>query len=340
MNKKEIIGQGDYAYALPFFGKRRPMLIDFIFPENREAGKLYPNVVRKDEKISTEGFVPSVFSGKGAFLLGVASPLMDSEGNLTGAIESLRDITDQKQTTARLLQSEKMASIGQLAAGVAHEINNPTGFVSSNLKTLAGYLKDIQALLQQYEGLVTALQEDKEPGAMLASGRTQVERILSFRKEVDIDYILGDISNLIKESQEGTERIRKIVIDLKNFAHPGDDKLKPADINKNLDSTLNVVWNELKYKATVKREYGNIPEVQCYPQQLNQVFVNLLVNAAQAIKEKGEICIRTQTHNGHVEVQISDTGVGILPENLPKIFDPFHHQGSGQGNRVGPECGL
>jgi signal transduction histidine kinase len=125
-------------------------------------------------------------------------------------------------------------------------------------------------------------------------------------------------------------------MDLKDFAHPGDDQLKPADINKNLDSTLNVVWNELKYKATVRREYGAIPPIPCIPQQLNQVFLNLLVNAAQAIPEKGEICIRTQSENGYVEIQISDTGEGISPENLPRIFDPFFTtKAVGQGTGLG-----
>ena len=150
-----------------------------------------------------------------------------------------------------------------------------------------------------------------------------MEQILTLEKEIDIDYLLEDVSSLVEESHEGLERIKTIVTDLKNFAHPGDDELRLADINKNLDSTLNVVWNELKYKATVRREYGQIPLIPCIAQQLNQVFLNLLVNAAQAIKEKGEICIRTQSDNGYVEIQISDTGEGIPPENLPKIFDPF-----------------
>jgi PAS domain S-box-containing protein len=319
MNKNDIIGQGDSAYALPFYGKKSPMLIDLIFPENQEAANLFPGLQKKEGKLYLEGAFPSVFSGKGAFLWAVASPLLDSAGNLAGAIQSLRDITDQKSANARLMQSEKMASIGQLAAGVAHEINNPTGFVSSNLGTLGQYITDLISLMRQYRELLTVIQNDGKDGSLSA----KMEQILALEKEVDIDYVLDDVYSLVEESQEGTERIKKIVMDLKDFAHPGDDQLKPADINKNLDSTLNVVWNELKHKATVRREYGAIPPIPCIPQQLNQVFLNLLVNAAQAIPEKGEICIRTQSENGYVEIQISDTGEGILPENLPKIFDPF-----------------
>ncbi|GAI89137.1 unnamed protein product, partial [marine sediment metagenome] len=128
---------------------------------------------------------------------------------------------------------------------------------------------------------------------------------------------------LIKESQEGTERIKKIVIDLKDFAHPGEQELKYANINENLDSTLNIVWNELKYKATVTKDYGELPEVRCYPQQINQVFMNILVNAAQAIEKQGEIRIATRAVDGYVEIEISDTGVGIPKQDLSKVFDPF-----------------
>jgi PAS domain S-box-containing protein len=319
MNKNDLIGQGDSSYALPFYGKKSPMLIDLIFPENQAAASLFPGLQKKEGKLYLEGAFPSVFSGKGAFLWAVASPLLDSAGNLAGAIQSLRDITDQKSANARLMQSEKMASIGQLAAGVAHEINNPTAFVSSNLGTLGQYITDLISLMRQYRELLTVIQNDGKDGRLSA----KMEQILALEKEVDIDYVLDDVYSLVEESQEGTERIKKIVMDLKDFAHPGEDQLKPADINKNLDSTLNVVWNELKHKATVRREYGAIPPIPCIPQQLNQVFLNLLVNAAQAIPEKGEICIRTQSENGYVEIQISDTGEGIPPENLPKIFDPF-----------------
>jgi PAS domain S-box-containing protein len=242
---------------------------------------------------------------------------------LTDLTERNKAQEEKKKIETQLLQSEKMASIGQLAAGVAHEINNPTGFVSSNLKTLSDYQNDMFGLIREYRKLTADLKETTATAEYPGSIPEQMERIVALESEVDIDYILDDIPNLIKESQEGTERIKKIVIGLKDFAHPGEQKLQYADINRNLDSTLNVVWNELKYKTKVIKDYGDLPEVQCYPQQINQVFMNLLVNAAQAIEKKGEIKIATRALDGQVEIKIGDTGSGISKEDLSKIFDPF-----------------
>ncbi len=224
-----------------------------------------------------------------------------------------------QKTQSQLLQSEKMASIGQLAAGIAHEINNPTGFISSNISTLAEYEGDIKTLFAHYKDLISGLKGGEGPNAVAE----KMERIDALENEIDIDFILDDTPNLIKECQEGSERIKKIVIDLKNFAHPGNQKIKQADINRNIESTLNIVWNEIKHKAKVTKDYGDLPEVPCWPQQLNQVFMNLMINAAQAIERDGEIKIETRHVDGFVEVEISDTGVGIPKENIPKIFDPF-----------------
>ena len=249
------------------------------------------------------------------------------ERRLLGQLQKSHDEVEQalsrlKETQAQMLQSEKMASIGQLAAGVAHEINNPTGFVSSNLKTLSDYHDAIIRLIEQYRRLAADLKETMATAEHPAISE-QLKHIADLEAQDHIDFVLNDISDLVKESREGTERIKKIVLDLKDFAHPGEEKLKYADINRSLDSTLNVVWNELKYKTTVTKDYGDLPEVRCYPQQLNQVFMNLLVNAAQAIEKQGEIKIRTSALDGKVEIKISDTGGGIPEENLSKIFDPF-----------------
>ncbi|MFH1490825.1 MAG: PAS domain S-box protein, partial [Pseudomonadota bacterium] len=225
-----------------------------------------------------------------------------------------------KMTQAQIIQQEKMASIGQLAAGVAHEINNPTGFIGSNLGTFSDYQESIGKVIGGYRGLFSQLEEK---GQFHEPMMKEADRIKALESELDIDFILQDIPGLILESQDGVERIKNIVTNLKDFAHPGKKERVYADINRNLDSTLNIVWNELKYKVTVTKEYGDIPEVQCHPQQLNQVFMNLLVNAAQAIEEKGKIGIKTGRHNGGVRIQISDTGRGIPEENLSRIFDPF-----------------
>ncbi len=233
-----------------------------------------------------------------------------------------KTLADLKATQSHILQSEKMASIGQLAAGVAHEINNPIGFVGSNLDALHDYIQDLDVLLDQYLGLVKSLNE-KGFESLSDENKKQVKTIVEKQEEIEIDYIREDIPELIKDCKEGTSRIGKIVGDLKSFAHPGNDKQMLIDINKGLESTLNVVNNELKYKATVIKELGEIPMVEGFPQKLNQVFINILVNAGQAIEEKGEIKIQTKAEDKNVVITISDTGCGIDPENLSKIFDPF-----------------
>ncbi len=213
----------------------------------------------------------------------------------------------------QLLQSEKMASIGQLAAGVAHEINNPIGYVNSNLGTLDKYIRDMIAMLEAYE--------QAEP--LLAADAATAGRIKALREKLDIEFLKEDVAALMKESGEGILRVKKIVQDLKDFSHVDEAEWQWADLHKGLDSTLNVVWNELKYKAEVVKEYGSLPEVECLPSQLNQVFMNLLVNAAHAIEERGNITIRTGAGDQEVWVEITDNGKGIPAENLKRIFDPF-----------------
>ncbi|MFZ5994063.1 MAG: ATP-binding protein [Thermodesulfobacteriota bacterium] len=234
-------------------------------------------------------------------------------------------VAELKEAQSHLLQSEKMASIGQLAAGVAHEINNPVGFIHSNLNSLDEYRKDLTEIIHAYLGLEQSIANN--PTVATDKDLTSnLETIRDIKDKMDLDFILNDLDKIIEESKEGTERIRKIVQDLKDFSHVDQAELRYADINKGLESTLNIVWNEIKYKATVSKDYAEIPEVRCYPQQINQVFMNILVNAAQAIKEKGEIKITTAALDGDrpmVEIRISDTGEGIPRETLGKIFNPF-----------------
>jgi two-component system, NtrC family, sensor kinase len=233
-------------------------------------------------------------------------------------------LKELKGTQSQMVQAEKMASIGQLAAGVAHEINNPVGFVSSNLKSLTDYQQDLRQILSDYGQLMVRLSSLKDSDLDLPAIEALAVQLREKASDLDIDYILEDIPSLIEESREGLDRIKKIVMDLKDFSHPGEDVLKMSDLNLNLDSTLNIVWNELKYKATIFKEYAaDLPQLKCYPQQLNQVFMNILVNAAQAIEKQGEIRIITREATGFVEVIISDTGQGIPKENLSRIFDPF-----------------
>jgi two-component system, NtrC family, sensor kinase len=241
-----------------------------------------------------------------------------------------------EQSRAQMVQSEKMASIGRLATGVAHEINNPTGYIGNNLKTLSGYQRDITALIDKYQVLRAGLEQPHILSGLDEPVRACIAEIHSFEQEIDITFLRDDIVDLINDCRTGTERIKKIVLDLKAFAHPDGDRLQLLDINKELGVTLNVVNNTLKYKAEVELDLGVLPAVRGYPQRLSQLFMNVLVNAAQAIEQQGLIKIRTRLTRGAVEVAISDNGRGIAPEYLPRIFDPFFTtKDVGQGTGLG-----
>jgi PAS domain S-box-containing protein len=213
----------------------------------------------------------------------------------------------------QLLQSEKMASIGQLAAGVAHELNNPIGFVHSNMGSLDNYLADLFAIID-------ASEMPDDAGADAAQRLDAVRRL---KEEKDYAFVKTDIAQLMAESRDGLERVRKIVKDLKDFSRVGESEWQWADIQVGIDSTLNIVWNELKYKCKVNKVYGDLPKIYCLPSQLNQVFMNLLVNAGQAIQTQGEITIRTGLDGDQVWIEVGDTGSGIPKENLNRIFEPF-----------------
>ncbi|MCK5230069.1 MAG: hypothetical protein KAR13_07375, partial [Desulfobulbaceae bacterium] len=191
--------------------------------------------------------------------------------------------SELKQTQSQLLQHEKMACIGQLAAGVAHEINNPAGYVLSNLGSLGKYVTKLTEFIE-FQVEIIEQRHDAEAAGQLSEQR----------KKINLDFILKDIKELIQESLEGCEQVRKIVQDLKGFSRVDQAEKQYANINECLESTLNIVWNELKYKAKVEKDYGDVKPVECFPQQLNQVFMNLLVNAAHAIEKKGTISIKTR----------------------------------------------
>ncbi|MDE2342128.1 MAG: ATPase [Betaproteobacteria bacterium] len=235
-----------------------------------------------------------------------------------------------QQAQSQLLQSEKMASIGQLAAGVAHEINNPIGYVYSNLGSLQKYLEQLFSVLSAYEKYESLLQ--MHPEAM--------KEINLAKERADLEFLKNDLSDLMAESREGITQVKKIVQNLKDFSHAGsDEEWQLSSLHHGLDSTLNIVWNELKYKAEVIKEYGDVPAVECLPSQVNQVFMNLLINSAHAIETRGTITLRTSTQNEGVLVEVSDTGKGIEQEHLNRIFEPFfttkpYGEGTGLGLSV------
>ena len=249
-----------------------------------------------------------------------------------------RELTELNEKLSRaqeqLLQSEKLASIGQLAAGVAHEINNPISFVFSNFGTLDLYIADLLRVLGQYE--------EAEPFITDAAMKA---RIGALRQQVELDYLVDDVPVLMSESREGIERVRKIVQDLKDFSRvDGHQDWQWVDLHHGIDSTLNIVNNEVKYKADLVKAFGVLPEVECLPSQINQVILNIAVNGAQAISgARGRITIATGVEGEHVWIEIADNGSGIPKAIQSRIFDPFFTTkpiGSGTGLGLSLSYGI
>lgn len=234
---------------------------------------------------------------------------------LKGEKEEQQELNNQlKETQGHLVQSEKMASIGQLAAGVAHEINNPLGYIYSNLNTLKNYLTDLEQVSSLADKLVTQLPDDN----------SVVNEFEQLKKDLDLEFLQEDLQDLVKESIEGATRAKKIVQDLRDFSRIDKQEREIFDIEEGISATLNIVNNELKYKADIVKEYGGIKPFECVGAQLNQVFMNLLVNAAHAIGDFGKITVRTgYDGDKYAWIEVEDTGKGIPDEVKNKIFDPF-----------------
>ncbi|MBI5923445.1 MAG: PAS domain S-box protein [Betaproteobacteria bacterium] len=374
-----MVGMREYWRA--FYPEQRLVLADLVVNGASEAeiADSYGDTLRRSPLLEGAFEAEGFFAGlgeTGRWLYFTVAPLRNGQGQISGAIETLQDITERKlaeqalhrvhgdleqlvlQRTAQLaqanlklaedirqreqaevelhrrnaeladlnarlgealgqlLQKEKMASIGQLAAGVAHEINNPIGFVQSNMGTLENYLEDLFRIIDAYAATEGALPADAPTSYAL-------QRL---KAELDLDFLREDIPKLMAESRDGITRVSKIVQDLKDFSRVDtNQEWKWADLHRGLDSTVNVANNEIKYKADVVKKYGTLPEIECLPSELNQVFLNLLVNAAHALAddERGTITLRTGCDDRRVWVEVADTGSGIAPENLKRIFDPF-----------------
>jgi signal transduction histidine kinase len=230
---------------------------------------------------------------------------------------------DRDRMTAQLLQGQKLQAIGQLAAGVAHEINNPLGYILSNLHSLDGYMKDLASLLEK----AVAMAEAK-------NGDAARQQFIRRRKEIDADFMLQDFGKAIEESAAGGERIREIVKSLREFAHPDEGERRTVDLQTVIESALRLCANQIRWKADIRKDFGPLPPVSCFPSRIEQAIVNLLINAAQAIKERGEITVSTRHEEAWAVVRIRDTGCGIQAADLGKIFEPFYTTkpvGSGTG---------
>ena len=274
--------------------------------------------IRKSgEQFPVELSISRILIGDSRQALGIVRDISDRKESeqalINKANQQAKLIAQLQATQDQLLQSEKLAAIGQLSAGVAHEINNPVGFIGSNINSAKSYVDQLISMLELIKTKASSLDNSAEVQQVIEAVEHQYE----------FDYLKQDLADLFIETKEGVARIQKIVADLKGFARASDGVWEKVDLNKEIDSTLNVIWNELKYHCTIVKQYGDLPIVECLRSEVNQVIMNLLINASHAIADKGTIWIRTGADQDYCWILIEDNGKGIDPKLLHKIFDPF-----------------
>ena len=275
--------------------------------------------------------------GKDGFLNLTISPFIGESDERPGFLLVAQDITERKILESQLSQSQKLESIGQLAAGIAHEINTPTQYVGDNIRFMQDSFNDIAELLAKYRQLLAKAKLDSAFSELIAD-------IEAAEEDADIDFVLEELPSAIRQSLEGVGRVSAIVRAMKEFSHPGVEEKSAVDINRAIESTVTVARNEWKYVADVKTDFApDLPPVPCFAGEFNQVILNIIVNAAHAIADavrdrggKGLITISTRRDGDWVEIRISDTGTGIPETARPRIFDPFFTtkevgRGTGQG---------
>lgn len=240
-------------------------------------------------------------------------------------------LSDLKSTQAQLIQSEKMASLGQMVAGIAHEVNTPLGFVTNNLSVIERNLSILERALREYQKMEQMLRSGE-----LAELEAQLEHIKSLVERIEELSLLERTHKTIHESNIGLQRIQELVTNLRNFSRLDEAACKLVSLSENIDAALMIANNVVKHKAEVIKNYAPNLMIECYPAQLNQVFLNLITNAAQAIEKFGKITITTFAEGDKAVIKVADTGIGIPEENLKKIFEPFFTtKPVGQGTGLG-----
>ena len=299
---------------------------DWFAPSGDEAN---PIVACLEEGTRSRGAETLVQRGDGAWIpVGIScSPRLDGSGQSRGVVAVFQDLSEIKELELQVRQTEKMASIGQLAAGVAHEVNNPMGFIHANLHQMSEYLTDLEKYFEATDRLQRAAVEGD-----LEVIRAAAEDVQGVAREIDLELVRSDFEKALMESGEGAERIRHIVKDLRDFSRPDLPARSPADVNQAIDSTASIVYTMMKHSVALEKNYQELPKVEAYPMQLKQVFMNLLVNAHYAIDEaieargdgeQGIIRIETEALGDEIVVRIADTGIGIPEDARSRIFEPF-----------------
>jgi PAS domain S-box-containing protein len=311
---------------------------DLIVPEETKKLEDYRSRILAGEKISfLEVSALNKKSGS-KFPAALYSSVIYASGIETGIRGIFVDLSERKKMEAELRRAEKLESIGQLAAGIAHEINTPAQYTGDNIRFLEESFKGLERVFELYDSLVDSLRTGKPYENIIG-------KIEATAGESDLEYIREEIPNAILQSMEGIERISEIVLAMKEFSHPGADEKKNIDLNRAIENTITVARNEWKYVADVVTDFDpNLPLVPCLPGEINQVVLNMIVNAAHAITEKlkdgleqkGMITVATRRRAECAEILIRDTGNGIREEIRSKIFDPFFTtkevgKGTGQG---------
>ncbi|MDF2570465.1 MAG: sensor signal transduction histidine kinase [Sporomusa sp.] len=409
--KADILGKDHRQGMIPFYGEPRSFLIDLFEKEDSELTSKYDYVQKKANILYSEVFAPGLYNNKGASIWATASPLLDSEGNIIGVIEVVRDITERKRTEvalrqahneletkveqrtqdlfavnaeltamygelqaanrglhneiaerrwaekqleqknrelekayaelkcaqSRLVQNEKMAGIGQLAAGVAHEINNPLGFILSNFATLEKYISRLLEIVSALRELHRRVLEEKSLPL-----QQEAESISAILKQRKLDYILEDLEPIFRETNDGLNRVGNIIKALRLFSRIDQQyNFEDFDLNESVENSLTVARNEVKYIAEVKMKLTKIPSITAVGSQISQVLLNIILNAAYAIKGKGLdtlglITISTYADDLFAYCSIEDNGTGIPKEVKKDIFNPFFTtKPVGQGTGLG-----
>lgn len=333
----EVLGLPSHALFHHHHADGRPYaLADCPIAASRHTGRISRRVGEVFFRKDGSSFPVEFTSG----------PMRDADGppgcvvvfhDITERLEQdrlLRDtIAELQETNVRLseaqgqlLQAEKLAGLGQLAAGVAHEINNPIAFIQSDIGAFEKYLRDIFTLIDGYEALI-----HRQSDTALRGAATRLH------DDADLDFMRDDLRTLIAESRDGLRRIARIVADLKDFSRVDDgQELAEADLVQGLESTLNVMHATIAEKADVVRDYGPLPAVRCQAGQIHQVFVNLLLNAMHAIEDRGTITVSARQHGDEVCIEIRDTGRGMEAHERQRMFDPFFTtKPVGQGTGLG-----